>query len=235
MQWYLAEWRVHVSCQTALHNPFSFNSTRGRVLKPSFILYISSISGTSGHPFGGDPSGLTANRYLATRLKEYENLKLDIDSEWSKALCEPVPGSDKSAAELAAAVLAPPRFTDSSHPLSAYETLIHGDVKSENFFSSMNGKAVAFYDFQYVGLGLGVCDLAKLFTVSVPLKLLMTPDSTVSEHLTMGEGEKALLVRYQSTLHQQAGKLYPMDALEMHWNTALLDWLRFQASWVRSC
>ena len=51
------------------------------------------------------------------------------------------------------------------------------------------------------------------------------------ESLEMGEGERALLAHYQQTLEAVSAKKYPWDLLVMHWNTALVDWLRFQASW----
>jgi thiamine kinase-like enzyme len=105
-----------------------------------------------------------------------------------------------------------------------YTTLIHGDVKSENLFSTEDGTSVAFYDFQYIGLGLGVCDLAKLFTCSVPSRLLPASKS-------MEADEMKLLRFYHSKLEQVSGKKYPWDVLVRHWETALLDWLRFQASW----
>lgn len=182
-------------------------------------------------------------------------MELDTESEWSRALCEPFE-SGRRIAEMvsglstctvvghfcplltvdsqAAQVLTPspnPDLKDSA--IAAYETLIHGDVKSENLFSSTDGNAVAFYDFQYVGLGLGVCDLAKLFTVSVPIELLTHNDLTESEICPMCDGEKALLEAYRDILQKESGKFYPIDELYMHWNTALIDWLRFQASWVR--
>jgi Ser/Thr protein kinase RdoA (MazF antagonist) len=103
-------------------------------------------------------------------------------------------------------------------------TLIHGDVKSENLFSSKDGKSVAFFDFQYIGLGLGVCDLAKLFTCSVPQRLLPATQF-------MADGEKKMLRFYHEKLEKTSGRKYPWNVFIMHWEAALLDWLRFQASW----
>ena len=101
--------------------------------------------------------------YLATRQQEYSNLSRDTSSEWSSTLTHGRP----SVAESASHALSP-----ENPDVQAYITIIHGDVKSENLFSTRDGRAVAFYDFQYVGLGLGVCDLAKLFTCSVPVGIL---------------------------------------------------------------
>ncbi|KAI1758247.1 kinase-like domain-containing protein [Xylaria castorea] len=159
--------------------------------------------------------------YLATRRKEYASLAADSDSEWSSMLCQPPSPRESSIAEKVADFLIP-RGRD-------HETLIHGDVKSENLFTTHSGSEVAFYDFQYVGLGLGVCDLAKLFTCSVPLHMLTDDDGPA--RLQMGEGERKLLERYRSNLLAGTGKAYDWDTFVRHWETALVDWLRFQASW----
>ncbi|PSR79821.1 hypothetical protein BD289DRAFT_441883 [Coniella lustricola] len=163
--------------------------------------------------------------YLDTRRTEYDNL-CEESSAWTEILCQPVQGGDsnKSLAELVALALAP---TDGSSGSGAagdgigrYQTLIHGDVKSENLFTDQTGAQVAFFDFQYVGLGLGVCDLAKLFTCSVPRAMLRTKD-----------GEQTLLRFYLDRLQKVAGKQYGWQVFVRHWETALVDWLRFQASW----
>ncbi len=159
--------------------------------------------------------------YLATRRREYASLAADAASEWSSALCEPLAPSGHSIAEMVASFLTP-RGRDQ-------ETLLHGDVKSENLFTTYSGSEVAFYDFQYVGLGLGVCDLAKLFTCSVPLHMLTDDDG--SAELLMGEGERRLLERYHRNLLDGMDKKYDWDTFVRHWETALVDWLRFQASW----
>ncbi|KAI0395504.1 hypothetical protein F5Y17DRAFT_192636 [Xylariaceae sp. FL0594] len=161
--------------------------------------------------------------YLATRRKEYASLAADDESEWAPALCNPVSSSGtRSIAEMAAHILAP-RGREC-------ETLIHGDVKSENLFTTEDGSEVAFYDFQYVGLGLGVCDLAKLFTCSVPVSMLKDEDD-YSDERSMHSREKALLAEYRENLVSGTGKVYDWDTFVRHWETALVDWLRFQASW----
>ncbi|KAH7308666.1 Ecdysteroid kinase-domain-containing protein [Stachybotrys elegans] len=163
--------------------------------------------------------------YLATRRDQYASLSRRTTSEWCAAFCKPTEGLKAPAAEMAASFLMPQG--------RAWETLIHGDVKSENLFSNQSGNQVAFFDFQYVGIGLGVCDLAKLFTCSVPLALL-TGGKPVRREQAMSEGEKSLLMQYRSILLERAPQLgfaYPWDTLVRHWETALVDWCRFQASW----
>lgn len=163
--------------------------------------------------------------YLATRRKEYESLARDTYSEWSDALCRNQEGSSMSIAEMVALFLTP-----RGRPIESY---IHGDVKSENLFTTKNGDEVAFFDFQYVGLGLGVCDLAKLFTCSVPLDMLVDDaGDSLPERLTMRDGEKRLLERYRSGLLQHGeANSYEWNTFRRHWETALVDWCRFQASW----
>jgi len=159
--------------------------------------------------------------YLATRRTEYTSLAADATSEWSTALCTPLSSSGCPIAEMVARVLTP-RGREC-------ETLIHGDVKSENLFITKSGSEVAFYDFQYVGLGLGVCDLAKLFTCSVPVHMLTEDDS--SNELSMDVRERQLLELYRENLLVGTDKVYDWNTFVRHWEAALVDWLRFQASW----
>lgn len=162
--------------------------------------------------------------YLATRRKEYASLLQDTESEWSEALCSVVDGSSLSIAEMAALSLTPCG--------RSIESYIHGDVKSENLFTTANGSEVAFFDFQYVGLGLGVCDLAKLFTCSVPQHMLADADEPLPEELAMHDGERQLLEQYRTSLFRDKDPaLYDWETFKQHWETALVDWCRFQASW----
>ena len=174
-----------------------------------------------------EDSGVWANggyTYLATRRKEYDELQDDMDTEWSSALCSTVGPGGSSVAELAAAFL-------SSAAAQVYQTLIHGDVKSENLFTTAKEDAVAFFDFQYIGLGLGVCDLAKLFTCSVPLGMLVDDEGFRLSKLEMQGGEERLLRAYHEQVQRRSGKVYDWALFTRHWETALVDWLRFQASW----
>jgi hypothetical protein len=166
--------------------------------------------------------------YLATRRKEYADLVEDDESEWSDALTRQMENDTQSISEKVAAFLAPSVLGPT--PIERYQTLIHGDVKSENLFTSKSGEEVAFYDFQYVGLGLGVCDLAKFFTCSVPLDMLVA-GRNVPNMLSMQDGEKILLERYWNRLKETGKRDYEWKTFVLHWEIALVDWLRFQASW----
>lgn len=163
--------------------------------------------------------------YLATRQTEYASLVEDTGSEWSEALCGAFSqDSSRSVAEMAALFLTPCG--------RSFESYIHGDVKSENLFTTVDGH-VAFFDFQYIGLGLGACDLAKLFTCSVPLHMLLDDVDVdeLPERLTMNDAEKRLLERYRTKLLQSEADTYEWETFKRHWETALVDWCRFQASW----
>jgi hypothetical protein len=166
--------------------------------------------------------------YLATRRKEYEGLVMDDESEWSMALTSQTGNEAQTLAERVAAFLAP--ALSGPTQIERYQTLIHGDVKSENLFTSKSGEEVAFYDFQYVGLGLGVCDLAKLFTCSIPLDILVA-NRNIPHELPMQDGEKTLLERYWKKLKETGKQEYEWKVFVLHWEAALVDWLRFQASW----
>ncbi|KAJ4370015.1 hypothetical protein N0V83_005779 [Neocucurbitaria cava] len=166
--------------------------------------------------------------YLATRRKEYSSLANDYSSEWNEPLTDWVDGENVSISELAAAFLAPK--VSGWTPIEGYQTLIHGDVKSENLFTSKSGEKVAFYDFQYTGIGLGVSDLAKLFTCSIPLGMLVA-DQHIPHEMKMQDGERRLLERYWKRVQDVGEQEYLWDIFVRHWETALVDWLRFQASW----
>ncbi|KAI0015316.1 kinase-like domain-containing protein [Xylariomycetidae sp. FL0641] len=161
--------------------------------------------------------------YLATRRKELASLARDTDSEWASVLCEPMLPGKLPVADMVAKVLTPRQRSQ--------ETLIHGDVKSENMFTSKSGQEVVLFDFQYVGLGLGVCDLAKLFTCSVPLHMLMEDANSEPYELQMEKGERGLLELYRQQLLDGVSRDYDWNSFVRHWETALVDWLRFQASW----
>ena len=178
---------------------------------------------------GGSGKGVWLNggyTYLATRRTEYESLENDDYSEWSCAMCKEFGSTGLSVAETVALFLKPCG--------RKMESLIHGDVKSENLFTTTSGEEVAFCDFQYVGVGLGVCDLAKLFTCSVPMEMLLPIglDNSVSEKLPMKKYEQRILEHYYTQLVASQGEdFYPWDEFVRHWETALVDWCRFQASW----
>lgn len=89
---------------------------------------------------------------------------------------------------------------------------------------------MAFFDFQYVGFGCGLSDVAKLFTCSVERDLLLFDDEEEEEGegedgedgeegmaMGMGKGEERLLKHYHHILENVSGKKYSWEVLVMHW------------------
>lgn len=89
---------------------------------------------------------------------------------------------------------------------------------------------MAFFDFQYVGFGCGLSDVAKLFTCSVERDLLFLDEEEEDEGedgedgeegmamaMGMGKGEERLLKHYQHILENVSGKKYSWEILVMHW------------------
>ncbi|KAI0124625.1 hypothetical protein BJ170DRAFT_465980 [Xylariales sp. AK1849] len=213
---------------------------RGKLLRPPLVeaerqRQSGGAHGTSssGH-FNVESVWLNGGyTYLATRQREFAKLAGDCRSTWSESLCTRSASDGRSLAEQVADILQPLPESGLRGPISEYETLIHGDVKSENMFASTSGREVAFVDFQYVGLGLGVSDVAKLFTCSVPGSMLVVDDDggMVQAGLPMQKGEMQLLLHYIRKLEATSNRQYPWEELVRHWEIALVDWLRFQASW----
>ncbi|CBQ69232.1 conserved hypothetical protein [Sporisorium reilianum SRZ2] len=148
--------------------------------------------------------------YLATRQHELASIDAHTDPWGQLGL--------HSASDLPHAIdwcLNNP--TDRSRP-----SLIHGDVKAANMAFSRSSAHMAMYDFQYVGIGLGVQDLAKFLTTSIP-----------SRFLNDAEGEQKLLRAYHSFLVQRLpkGARYEYDDLIKDWELALVSWVRFLAGW----
>lgn len=108
---------------------------------------------------------------------------------------------------------------------SPFQTLVHGDAKLANFCFSSNGRKVAAVDFQYVGGGCGVKDLAYFIGSCL--------NENECERL-----EHELLDYYFSVLSeslQERNKDVDTAALEENWRTlfplAWTDFHRFIKGW----
>lgn len=108
---------------------------------------------------------------------------------------------------------------------SPYQTFVHGDAKLANFCFSEDGKHVAAVDFQYVGGGCGMKDVAYFIGSCL--------DETACERL-----ETQLLDYYfQSLRHalKSRQKRVDVDAVEQDWRTlyplAWTDFHRFLKGW----
>ncbi len=127
------------------------------------------------------------------------------------------------------AVLTEPRLREAAAKLddaltgARFRTLVHGDAKPANFCFAPRDAAVAAVDFQYVGGGAGVRDVAYLLFAA----------------RGWGGGvrdEGARLDHYFAVLRESIGDArVDRDALEAEWRAlypvARADFLRFLAGW----
>ncbi|MDH3346259.1 MAG: DUF1679 domain-containing protein, partial [Kiritimatiellaceae bacterium] len=104
-----------------------------------------------------------------------------------------------------------------------FQTLVHGDAKLANFCFSQDGENVAAVDFQYVGGGCGMKDVAYFISSCLD-----------EEQSAAREGE--LLDYYFRTLQQfMGGGSASFQALEKEWRAmypvAWTDFFRFLQGW----
>ncbi|KAJ1531174.1 hypothetical protein HK096_007839 [Nowakowskiella sp. JEL0078] len=104
-----------------------------------------------------------------------------------------------------------------------FETLIHGDPKSENILWTENGFECAFYDFQYVGIGLGAKDIAYLLCSSVDEDELKNEEEFL----------RFYLLRLSEVVVSTGKSLngYNFEQLIVHFENCLLDYVRFMMGW----
>ncbi len=108
---------------------------------------------------------------------------------------------------------------------SPFQTFVHGDAKLANFCFSADGRRAAAVDFQYVGGGCGMKDLAYFISSCL--------DEDESEAMAPG-----LLDRYFDLLSdelERSGKALDFAALEHDWRAlypvAWTDFYRFLEGW----
>jgi thiamine kinase-like enzyme len=108
---------------------------------------------------------------------------------------------------------------------TVHQTLVHGDAKLANFCFSRSGKDVAAVDFQYVGGGCGIKDLAYFI-------------GSCLDESSCERREPELLDHYFTTLHSNLSINRPdLDpkAIETEWRelypVAWTDFHRFLKGW----
>jgi len=109
--------------------------------------------------------------------------------------------------------------------LSPFQTFVHGDAKLANFCFSKGGKQVAAVDFQYVGGGCGMKDIAYFI------------GSCLNEDQCQQQETKLLDYYFQqlkiALLNREPH--FPVDALELDWRAlypvAWTDFHRFIKGW----
>ncbi|MFO0677026.1 MAG: phosphotransferase [Polyangiaceae bacterium] len=105
-----------------------------------------------------------------------------------------------------------------------FRTFVHGDAKPDNFCFDRTGSRVAAVDFQYVGGGVGVQDVAYLAACLEPTRR-ETMDRVVDAYFA--------LLRDGITRHRED---VDVDAIEKEWRAlfpvAHADFHRFLAGWA---
>ncbi|MCA9572098.1 MAG: phosphotransferase [Myxococcales bacterium] len=128
------------------------------------------------------------------------------------------------------AAIADPRLRRAAGPIdevlsgARFQTLVHGDAKVANFCFAPDASAVAAVDFQYVGGGCGMKDVAYLLGSALGSAALDREAAVLEDH-------------YFRALRARLGdREVDVDALEAEWR-ALHDWAwadfqRFLAGWA---
>ena len=105
-----------------------------------------------------------------------------------------------------------------------YQTIIHGDAKLANFCFSENGEKVAAVDFQYVGGGCGMKDVAYFLGSCLSSDECETYETELLNFYFL-ELEKAVGDINFKELEQEWRKMYPI---------AGTDFIRFLLGWMPS-
>ncbi len=109
-----------------------------------------------------------------------------------------------------------------------YQTIVHGDAKLANFCFSENGKRVAAVDFQYVGGGCGIKDVAYFLG-----SCLSSEDSELYQNELLDFYFSALKKAFQASRFS-----FDFNELEHEWRKmypiACTDFTRFLLGWMPS-
>ena len=107
-----------------------------------------------------------------------------------------------------------------------HRTLLHGDAKVENFCFTRDLRGVAAVDFQYVGGGTGVQDVAYFFSSCLDTRACETHAAALLDH-------------YFEALRRSLASTRPdidSSALEVEWRElypiAWADFCRFMSGWA---
>ncbi|WP_133013094.1 phosphotransferase [Marinomonas flavescens] len=107
-----------------------------------------------------------------------------------------------------------------------YQTLVHGDAKVANFCFSEDGRQVAAVDFQYVGAGIGVQDVAYFLGSALSEEDLAASLPYLLEHYFAELGQ-AIVARGES----QDLATAVIDEWQSLFATAWADFHRFLLGW----
>jgi len=107
-----------------------------------------------------------------------------------------------------------------------FKTIIHGDAKLANFCFSQDGKRVAAVDFQYIGGGCGMKDVAYFLS-----SCLSDRDHETYEEALLNHYFDSLKTAFEKHTHN-----IDVKALETEWRSlfpvAQADFYRFLVGWM---
>ncbi len=107
-----------------------------------------------------------------------------------------------------------------------YQTIVHGDAKLANFCFAKDGKAVAAVDFQYVGGGCGMKDLAYFLGSCLSSAALASLETELLDYYfsVLAQAFEATSLKFDfQALEQEWRQLYPV---------ACTDFVRFLLGWM---
>ena len=114
-------------------------------------------------------------------------------------------------------------FMDAQIRSAQYQTIVHGDAKLANFLFTENGNRAAAVDFQYVGKGCGIQDVAYCLS------------SCLSELEWADLADECLEVYFANLRRHLVQSDIDIQALEMEWRTLYPvtcgDFQRFILGW----
>ena len=180
------------------------------------------------------PSGMNAClRWLAAFHARFLGVAPDglwkTGTYWHLATRQDELGSMEDAELRAAAPL-----LDQKLRACTFQTLVHGDAKPANFCFARGGTAVAAVDFQYVGGGCGMKDVAYL--LSDLGELVSCEPHDLSDDPAEARWLDVYFAHLRSALDQRTERV-ESDALEREWRAlypiARADYHRFLAGWAK--
>jgi hypothetical protein len=142
---------------------------------------------------------------------------------------------DELAALRDAAVRSAAPVLDERLNRARYRTWVHGDAKLQNFCFADADDAVAAVDFQYVGGGVGVKDVAYCLSSCLTPREL---ERQAPQHLNVyfRELRAALVARHTDPAQEPLQDALDIDALEAEWRElyplACADFYRFLLGWA---
>ena len=222
MQWYL-DWSTH--CDASCYVPVCFGALQR---DEEFLIVLEDLD-AGGYP--SRKSQLTAVE-VKLCLKWLANFHASFINEKPQGLWAEgtywhlATRPDELAAMESGALKDAAQCLNDKLANCQYQTFVHGDAKLENFCFSADGTKVAAVDFQYVGGGCGIKDVAYFLGSCIDEASLQASDDEFLEGYFI-ELKAALKLR---------DKAVDFAALENEWRelyaVAWTDFYRFLSGWM---